>query len=197
MSGSWLRKHISTWSATTYARAWPSSSRQLPTASSSWDIFLPVESRRGSMTPASGDVSPPRIGLKPKDARAASTWPRKLQTRCPSPAQEAQRSSRPFWATTSSYIYRSTSCHSWAARYASWSPRPVSRAAASSSRAWIWARASTRAFCSHSRLASRWSRLVSWVLRTSSSHQRVMSSNSSCSCSSPSSFSTSHFRWLT
>jgi hypothetical protein len=27
---------------------------------------------------AYGAVSPPRIGLKPKDARAASVWPRKL-----------------------------------------------------------------------------------------------------------------------
>jgi hypothetical protein len=78
MLGSRLRKHISTWSATAYARARPSSSRRLPTTSSSWDIFLPTEYRRGSTTPALGAASPPRIELKPKDARAASTWPRKL-----------------------------------------------------------------------------------------------------------------------
>jgi hypothetical protein len=78
MLGSRLRKHISTWSANACARARPSSSRRLPTASSSWDIFLPTESRRGSTTPASGAASPPRIGLKPKDVRAASAWPRKL-----------------------------------------------------------------------------------------------------------------------
>jgi hypothetical protein len=78
MLGSRLRKHISTWSATACARAWPSSSKQLPTAFSSYDIFLPAESRRGSMTPASGAALPPRIGLKPKDARAVSAWPRKL-----------------------------------------------------------------------------------------------------------------------
>jgi hypothetical protein len=71
MLGSRLRKHMSTWSATAYARARPSS-RQLPTASSNWNIFLSAESRSGSMTPASGTTSPPRIGLKPKDARAAS-----------------------------------------------------------------------------------------------------------------------------
>jgi hypothetical protein len=115
MLGSWLRKHISTWSATACARAWPSSSKRLPTASSSWDIFLPAESRRRSMTPASGAAFPPQIGLKPKDARAVSDWLRKLQTRCPSPAQEARRSSRPFWATTSSCICRCTSCRSRAA----------------------------------------------------------------------------------
>jgi hypothetical protein len=90
-----LRKHISTWSATACARVWPSSSRLLPIASSSWDIFLPIESRRGSTIPASGAASPPRIGLKPKDARAASAWPRKLQTRCLSPAWEARMSSSP------------------------------------------------------------------------------------------------------
>jgi hypothetical protein len=78
MLGSWLWKHINTWSTTSCARAWPSSSRWLPTDSSSWDIFLPAKSRRGSMTPASGTASPPRIGLKPKDARATSAWPRKL-----------------------------------------------------------------------------------------------------------------------
>jgi hypothetical protein len=72
MLGSQLRKHISTWSATACARARPSSSRRLSTASSSWDISLPAESRRGSTTLASGAASPPRIGLKPKDARAAS-----------------------------------------------------------------------------------------------------------------------------
>jgi hypothetical protein len=96
MLGSQLRKHINTWSDTACARVQPSSSRRLPTASSSWDIFLPTESRRGSTTPASGAAFPPRIGLKPKDARAASTWPRKLQTCCLSPAREARRSSRPF-----------------------------------------------------------------------------------------------------
>jgi hypothetical protein len=73
MLGSRLRKHISTWSATACARVRPFSSRRLPTASSSWDIFLPAESRRGSTTPASGAAFPPWIGLKPKDARAAST----------------------------------------------------------------------------------------------------------------------------
>jgi hypothetical protein len=72
MLGSWLRKHISTWSATACARVWPSSSKRLPTASSSWDIFLPAESRRRSTTPASGAAFPPQIGLKPKDARAVS-----------------------------------------------------------------------------------------------------------------------------
>jgi hypothetical protein len=66
MLGSRLRKHINTWSATVCARARPSSSRRLPTASSSWDVFLPAESIRGSTTPALGVVSPPRIGLKPK-----------------------------------------------------------------------------------------------------------------------------------
>jgi hypothetical protein len=80
MLGSRLRKHISTWSTTAGARAWPSSSRRLPTVSSSWDIFLPAESKRGSMMSASGAASPPRIELKAKDARAASAWPRKLQT---------------------------------------------------------------------------------------------------------------------
>jgi hypothetical protein len=70
--------HISTWSATTCARAHPSSSRQLLTASSSWDIFYPAKSRKGSTTPALGVASPPRIGLKSKDARAASAWPRML-----------------------------------------------------------------------------------------------------------------------
>jgi hypothetical protein len=113
--GSRLRKHISTWSATAYARVWPSSSRRPLIASSSWDIFLPAESRRGCTTPVSGAAFPPRIGLKPKDARAVSDWLRKLQTRCPSPAQEARRSSRPFWATTSSCICRCTSCRSRAA----------------------------------------------------------------------------------
>jgi hypothetical protein len=115
MLGSRLRKHISTWSPTACARARPSSSRRLPIFSSSWDIFLPAKSRRGSTTPASGAASPPRIGLKLKDARAASAWPRKLQTCYLSPAHEARRSSRPFWATTNSCICRSTSCHSWAA----------------------------------------------------------------------------------
>jgi hypothetical protein len=66
-----------------------------------------------------------------------------------------------------------------------------------SSRARTWARTSSRAFCSRSRSASRWSRLISRVLSASSSHRRVMSSNSSCSCSSPSSFSASCSRWLT
>jgi hypothetical protein len=60
------------------ARARPSSSRQLPMASSSWDIFLLVESRSGSTMPASGAMSPPQTGLKLKDARAASAWPKKL-----------------------------------------------------------------------------------------------------------------------
>jgi hypothetical protein len=72
MLGSRLRKHISMWSATACARARPSSSRRLLTAFSSWDIFFPVESRRGSTTLASGAASPPRIGLKPKDAKTAS-----------------------------------------------------------------------------------------------------------------------------
>jgi hypothetical protein len=68
---------------------------------------------------------------------------------------------------------------------------------ASSSRARIWAQTSSRAFCSHSRSASQRSRLVSRVLRASSSHRRVMLSNSSHSCSSPFNFSTSCSRWLT
>jgi hypothetical protein len=115
MLGSRLQKHISTWSATACVRARPSSSRQLPIASSSWDIFLPAKFRKGSTTSASDAASPPRIGLKLKDARAVSVWPRKLQTRCRSLAWEAQRSSRPFWATTSYCIFRSTGCRSWAA----------------------------------------------------------------------------------
>jgi hypothetical protein len=78
MLGSRLRKHISMWSAIACAKARPSSSRRLLTVSSSWDIFLPGESKRGSMTPGSGAAFPPQIGLKPKDARAASAWPRKL-----------------------------------------------------------------------------------------------------------------------
>jgi hypothetical protein len=94
--GSRLRKHMSTWSATAYARARPSSSRRLPMASSSWDILLPAESRSGSMMSASSAVSPPRTGLKLKDARAASAWSRKLQTRCASPAREAWWSCSPF-----------------------------------------------------------------------------------------------------
>jgi hypothetical protein len=53
----------------------------------------------------SGAASPPRIGLKPKDARAASAWPRKLQTLYLSPTREARRSSRQFWVTTSSCIH--------------------------------------------------------------------------------------------
>jgi hypothetical protein len=137
MLGSWLRKHISMWSTTAYARVRASSSRQLLIASSSWDIFLPIESIRGSTTPASGVASPPRIGLKPKDTKAAFAWPRKLQTHCPSPAQEARRSSKPFWAMTSSCICRSASSRSRAASRASWSLSPVSRAPASSSRARI------------------------------------------------------------
>jgi hypothetical protein len=96
MQGSRLRKHINTWSATACARARPSSSRRLLIASCSWDIFLLAESRRGSTMPASGAASPPWIGLKPNDARVASAWLRKLQTRCPLRAQEAWRSSRPF-----------------------------------------------------------------------------------------------------
>jgi hypothetical protein len=72
MLGSRLQKHINTWSATTYARALPSSSRWLSTASSSWDIFIPAESRRKSTTQSSSVASPPRIGLKPNDARAGS-----------------------------------------------------------------------------------------------------------------------------
>jgi hypothetical protein len=136
MLGSWLRKHISTWSATACARAWPFSSRRLLKTYSNWDIFLPAESRRGCTMLASCAASPPRIGLKPKDARAASSWPRKLQTCYPSPAQEAQRSSKPFWAMTSSCICRFTSCRSRAASRDSWSLSPVSWASASSS----WAR---------------------------------------------------------
>jgi hypothetical protein len=112
MLGSHLRKHISVWSATAYARARPSSSRRLPIASSSWDISLSAESRRGSTTPALGATSPPQIGLKPKDVRVVSAWPRKLQTHCPLPAQKARRSSNPFWVMTSSCICRSASCHS-------------------------------------------------------------------------------------
>jgi hypothetical protein len=86
---------------------------------------------------ASGVVSPPRMGLKPKDARAASAWPRKLQTCYASLAQEAWRSSSPFWATASSCIWRSASCRSQAANLASWSLSPVSWLSASSSRARI------------------------------------------------------------
>jgi hypothetical protein len=132
MLGSRLRKHISTWSATACARARPSSPRRLPIASSSWDIFLLAESRRGSTTLASGVTSPLQIGLKPKDARAASAWPRKLQTCYPLLAREAWRSSSPLWAMTSSYICRSASCCSRTASLASWSLSPVSWASASS-----------------------------------------------------------------
>jgi hypothetical protein len=53
------------------------------------DIFAPAESRRGTTTPPSGAASPVQTGLKPKEARTASTWPRKLQTRCSSPARDA------------------------------------------------------------------------------------------------------------
>jgi hypothetical protein len=137
MLGLRLRKHMSTWSATAYARARPSTSKRLPKASSSWDIFLPVESRSVSTAPASGAASPPQTGLKPKDARAASAWPRKLQTHCPSLAREGWRSSSPFWVTTSSYICRSASCRSQATSLASLSLRLVSRLSVSSSRARI------------------------------------------------------------
>jgi hypothetical protein len=68
MLGSWLRNHISTWSAIACVRAHTSSSRRLP--------------------PAPSATSPFRTGLKPKDARAASSWPRKLQMCCASPAQD-------------------------------------------------------------------------------------------------------------
>jgi hypothetical protein len=78
MLGSWLRKHINTWSATACAREWPSSSRRLPTGSSRWDIFLPVKSRSWSTTPASGAASPFGTGLTLKDAKATYAWPRKL-----------------------------------------------------------------------------------------------------------------------
>jgi hypothetical protein len=60
------------------ARGRPSSSRRMLTASSSWDIFLPAESRSKSTVPASGAASLFQIGLKPKDVKAASAWPRKL-----------------------------------------------------------------------------------------------------------------------
>jgi hypothetical protein len=36
--------------------------------------------------PPSGAASPVRTGLKLKEAGTASAWPRKLQTRCASPA---------------------------------------------------------------------------------------------------------------
>jgi hypothetical protein len=113
-----------------------------------------------------------------KRHQRTSAWPRKLQMRCPSLAQEAWRSSRSFWATTSSCICRFANCRSRAASRASWSLSLVSRASALSSRV-------------------RWLRLVSRVLRASSSRPRVMSSSSSRSYRSPSSFSTSSSRWLT
>jgi hypothetical protein len=87
--------------------------------------------------PASGATSPPQIGLKPKDARAASAWPRKLQTHCPLPAQEAWRSSSPFWAMANSCIWCSTCCCSRATSLASWSLSLVSRLSALSSQARI------------------------------------------------------------
>jgi hypothetical protein len=78
MLGSRLWKHISTCLATACAKAWPSSTRRLLTASSSWDIFVSVESRSGSTVPASGVTSSVRTGMKLKDAKAASAWPKKL-----------------------------------------------------------------------------------------------------------------------
>jgi hypothetical protein len=62
MLGSRLWKHTSTCSVTAYARAWPTSSRRLPATSSKWDIFIPTESRSGSMAPASGAASRSRQG---------------------------------------------------------------------------------------------------------------------------------------
>jgi hypothetical protein len=80
--GSQLRKLISTCSATTYARAKHYFSRWLPTTSYSWDILVLTKPRSRSTAPASGAVSLVPTGLKPKDTKVASSWPRKLQTRC-------------------------------------------------------------------------------------------------------------------